>query len=58
MIESFQFANSVKTVSNNTDSPDAQTEQPGTSFEDPLLRNVNNVALFQSTGAVFRSVVP
>ena len=28
MIESFQFANSVKTVYNNTDSPDAQTEQP------------------------------
>jgi len=25
MIESFQYANDVKTVFNNTDSPDAQT---------------------------------
>ena len=35
MIESFQYANNVKTVSNNTDSPDAQTEQPWSEFWKP-----------------------
>lgn len=35
MIESFQYANSVKTVSNNTDWPDAQTEQLWSEFWPP-----------------------
>lgn len=37
MIKSFQLANSCETVSNNTELPDAQTEQVTASSEDPLL---------------------